>query len=183
MKAVVAISAFCIASAPLLAQEPAELAVGTRVRVRSVSGSGKLDRGIEGRVERFGGDTLWVRPTEGGDLSTYSASPRQALFVYGGRASSAGRGALLGAGAGALAGAAIGFAAGGDCSDDEWICFDRGTTAFLAGAGLGLTGLLGGLIVGALSSHDVWRRANLSRVTPISLSTPNGMSFGLAVHF
>jgi hypothetical protein len=183
MKAVVAIGIFCIASAPLLAQEPAELAVGTRVRVRSVTAPGKMNRGMEGRVERFGGDTLWVRPTKGGELTTYSPSDGQQLFVYSGRASSAGRGALLGAGAGALAGAAIGFAAGGDCGDEEWLCFDRGTTALLGGAGLGLTGLVGGLIVGALSSHEVWRRATLSRVTPIALGSPHGLTFGLAVRF
>jgi len=183
MKAVVAIVAFCFGSAPLLAQGPAELALGTRVRVRPVSASGKLERGIEGRVERFAGDTLWVQPTEAGELTAYSASPRQALFVYGGRASLVGKGAAYGAGFGILAGAAIGLAAGSDCSSDEWLCFDRGTLALAGGIGLGLTGLVGGVIVGALSHHDVWRRAALSRVTPIALSSPNSMTFGLALHF
>lgn len=183
MKAVVAIGVFCIASAPLLAQEPAELALGTRVRVRPVSTSGKLKRGIEGRVERFAGDTLWVQPTEGGELTAYSASSRQALFVYGGRASSVGRGAAYGAGFGALAGAVIGLAAGSDCSGGEWLCFDRGTLALAGGATLGVVGLVGGIVVGALSSHEVWRRATLSRVTPIALGSPSGLTLGLTVHF
>lgn len=182
MRALVSLSMFCSASAPLMGQAPAELAEGARVRVRSVSTTGKLDRGIEGTLERRSGDTVWVRPTKGGELTAYSPSARQ-LFVYSGRASSAGRGALLGGGFGALAGAAIGFAAGRDCDGDEWLCFDRGTTALLGGAGLGLTGLVGGLIVGALSSHEVWRRAIPSRITPIALGAPNGVTFGLAVRF
>ncbi|HEV8599572.1 MAG TPA: hypothetical protein VGQ69_09455 [Gemmatimonadales bacterium] len=110
-----AISIFCIASAPLPAQAPVELALGARVRVRTVKAPGKLDRGIEGRVEAFAGDTLWVRPTRGGELTPYPASARQALFVYQGRASSVGRGAAYGAGFGALAGVALGLAAGEDC--------------------------------------------------------------------
>jgi len=183
MKVVVAISVFCIVNTPLLAQAPAELAFGTRVRVRSVSTRGHLDRGIEGTLERRTGDTLWVRPTKGGELAAYSASDRQQLFVYSGRASSAGKGAAYGAGIGALAGAAIGLAAGEDCSGDEWLCFDRGTLALAGGVGLGLTGLIGGVIVGALSSHEVWRRAIPSRVTPIALGAPNRVTFGLAVRF
>jgi hypothetical protein len=183
MKTSVAFSLICLANAPLLAQAPAQLAEGARVRVRSMSGSGKLDRGIEGRVERFGGDTLWVRPTEGGALTAYLPSKRQQLFVYSGRASSVGKGAAYGAGFGALAGAAIGLAAGDDCSGDEWLCFDRGTLALAGGATLGVVGLVGGIVVGALSSHEVWRRATLSRVTPIALGSPHGLTFGLAVRF
>jgi hypothetical protein len=183
MRALVPLAMFCIASAPLLAQAPAELAEGTRLRVRSVSSSGRLNRGIEGTLERRAADTLWVRPTEGGELTAYTPSARQELFVYSGRASSAGRGALLGGGFGALAGAAIGFAAGRDCGADEWLCFDRGTTALLGGVGLGLTGLVGGLIIGALSSHEVWRPASPTRVTPIVLGSPSGVTFGLALRF
>ena len=44
-------------------------------------------------------------------------------------------------------------------SDGEFLCFDRGTMAAAGAIVMGGIGAATGLIVGALSSHDVWKPA------------------------
>ena len=75
------------------------------------------------------------------------------------RGASARTGGLIGL----LVGGVIGYAAGDDCSDTDWICFDRPSTmAMGASAGAGI-GLIIGFVAGAT---ERWRESGV----PMQLS-------------
>jgi hypothetical protein len=175
---------FCFVVPRLSAQSGAPPDSGQRVWVRSPKASGALDAGVKGTFEGMTSDSLRVRQAPGGPLVSVGLGPQTRLFVFTGRRSSLGRGAAIGGLGGVLAGAIIGFAGGEDCSGSDWLCFDRGTMALAGAVALGGVGLAGGLIVGALSSHDTWAptgwRANLHPlVTPVR----QGLGLGLSVAF
>jgi hypothetical protein len=174
----------CFLTPPVFAQTIVPPSPGQRVWVRSTKASGALDAGVKGTLEAVTGDSLRVRPTPAGPALSLAAGPQTRLFVFTGRRSSAGRGAAIGGVAGVLAGAIIGFAGGGDCYEDEFLCFDRGTLAAAGALTLGGVGLVGGLIVGALSSHETWARTGWSgAVRPVVLPSQRGVGLGLSLTF
>lgn len=184
MRNILLVSALGLLAAPVQSQSAAPSSIGQRVWVRSRTGSGALDTGVKGTLEGFTGDSLQVRSRAGGPTVSVGLGAATQLFVSTGRRSSVGRGAAIGGGVGALAGAVIGFAAGQDCSPGEWLCFDRGTVAAGAAIALGGVGLVGGIIVGALSSHDTWGRAGWPEtVRPVVVPNPHGVGLGLSFSF
>ncbi len=83
-----------------------------------------------------------------------------------------------------MAGLVIGFAAGEDCSQADWLCFDRGTLALGMGVILGGAGRAGGLIVGSLTSHESWRPVSwIPAPRPLVAPTREGVRVGVSFRF
>jgi hypothetical protein len=160
---------------------PADL--DRRVWVRELGGNGTYSHGVKGTLERTSGDTLFVRPDNG--AAAFAVPPRggRKILFFNGRRSSVGQGLLIGTGVGVAAGAILGFAGGQDCSADEWLCFDRGTTAAMGGLLLGAGGLVVGMIAGSLSSHEVWTSEQPGRLRPLVGPTRRGIGVGMSVSF
>jgi hypothetical protein len=167
----------------LAAQSPPTGDLGRRVWVREMAENGKYNSGVKGTLQGMAGDTLFVRPANG--AATFALAPREGrkLFYYSGQRSSVGRGALIGTGLGVASGAILGFASGEDCSGDEWLCFDRGTMAAAGALTLGAGGLVVGLIVGAMSPHEVWTSAEPARVRPVVATSSRGVNVGMSLRF
>jgi hypothetical protein len=174
-----------VVTSSVQAQAGPPLSIGQRVWVRSPGASGGMNAGIKGTLEGRTGDSLQLRlKGEGAQLVSVGLGGRNQLFVFAGRRSSAGKGAAIGGIGGALAGAILGLATGSDCSADEFLCFDRGTMAAVGAIGVGGIGLVGGLIVGLLSPHDTWVRAEWSgSVRPVVTPSPRGVGLGLSLSF
>jgi len=167
----------------LEAQGPRAGDLDSRVWVREATGNGKYSHGVKGTLEGTSGDTLFIRPGNG--AAAVAVSPREGrrILYYNGRRSSVGRGLLIGGGVGVVAGAIIGFAGGEDCSGNEWLCFDRGTMAAMGALGMGAVGLAAGLIVGAMSPHEVWTTEQAAHVRPVVGPTARGMGVGVSIRF
>lgn len=175
---------FFLLNAPAFGQSTTPPSLGQRVWIRTPTTPGHFDAGIKGTFEGLQGDSLRIQPTAGGPAVMLAADSVHQVFVFTGRRSSLGHGALVGGGVGALAGALIGFAGGEDCSGGEWLCFDRGTLAAAGAIALGGVGLVGGALVGALSPHDTWRHAGTGRVLqPIIAPGSRGVRLGLSLAF
>jgi len=184
MRNLVPVFVLCLVAAPVHSQTAPPLSIGQRVWVRSPRASGGMNAGIKGTLEAVTGDSLLRLTGEQGQAVSVGLGAQSQLFIFAGRRSSAGHGAVIGGIAGALAGAVIGAVGGEDCSGDEYLCFNRGTTAVAGALVLGGIGVAGGLIVGALMPHDTWARATWSGplravVTPSS----HGIGLGLSLSF
>jgi hypothetical protein len=90
-------------------------------------------------------------------------------------------GLFVGAGVGALGGYASGT---NDCSTQELICIDRGGSALLGGAALGVLGGIGGLIAGVVPTEK-WERVSLERrrLSFVAPATGHGRGVGLRYAF
>ena len=139
----------------LSAQTEPPLARGTRVRVRTLTESGVLDRGFDGSVERISGDTLVVHPRWGAS-QTFLAGPGNQLFVYTGRHSAALQGTVIGGTAGLLVAGLVSAFAGEVCTGTDALCTSRRPIAVKAGVLLGTTGAVTGLLIGIFASYEKW---------------------------
>ena len=171
-------------SVPLAAQEEPSVGLGSRVRVRTLSAAGLLDRGFEGTIERRSGDTLVLQPKVGGPSKTFLAASDAQLFVFTGKHSMLMRGAVIGATAGLVAGGVVGMVAGKVCTTSDPLCSRRRQISWEAGLVLGGCGLVSGLIIGVLASHEHWTRSQeFWAVHPVLSIGSGGMELGLAVPF
>lgn len=167
----------------LVAQPEADLQAGSRVRVRSLLPAGGYGSWREGTVALIRPDTVLLQPKDGGDRVLIARSASQ-IRAFVGRRSSAGRGLGIGLVSGVLSGAVIGFAAGEDCgSGGAWLCFDRGEMAAGGAVFFGGIGAVTGLIVGALSSHDVWRPAGAAGWRPFAGGSSGRLRLGTSLSF
>ena len=180
--------------APLAAQDSARVEVGARVRIMT---TGSHDWNATGNVMRLTNDTIEVTagrvdaqflpaidraqafpPFRRADISRLDVSIRQQRHTLEGL----GYGVLIGGGAGAL----LGFASGGlkcdhypgasDCTDVPAAAF-----AAIAGIGLGIVGGAVGLVVGSLTTTDVW--APLSKDAIVAPITGDRGRVGLSIRF
>jgi hypothetical protein len=90
-------------------------------------------------------------------------------------------GFTVGAGVGALAGYATGT---NDCTKQGLFCIDRGGSALLVGAFLGVLGGVGGLIAGVVPTEK-WERISLERrrVSLVGPAAGRGRAVGLRIAF
>jgi hypothetical protein len=137
------------------AQSPSDLYPGRIVRVRTAA----LGRAMTGTVQRFDDDSLHLTLRNGSQLDV-PATAINSLQVNDGRASSAGRGAIIGGGVGLGLGIFVGIAAQGIA---EGLCesgcgeSSRAGSAILGGAAGTAMGAGLGALVGSLFKHDRWR--------------------------
>jgi len=182
MRYLLLLLALCPLAGRAYGQVSERLAVGQRVWVRAARPSGSLDGGVKGTLEGITSDSLRIRPSGDKPAVSVGISEQTQVFAFAGKRSSALRGALIGGGVGVLAGAALGLADGGGCSG--FVCFSQGTTMAMGAIGLGGMGLISGLIIGALSPHDTWARAEPGpAVRPIVVSHPRDVGLGLSLAF
>ena len=104
------------------------------------------------RLLSVGSDSLFLLVAPAETLAVALAGVSR-LDVSAGRRSYALRGASIGALIGITSGAVSGYASG---DDRGWCCFTAGGKAAIYGAGLGVTGLVIGSVVGALTVRDRW---------------------------
>jgi hypothetical protein len=173
-------------AAPLAGQSPEFDLLNKAVRVRTLDQTGRRVSEIKGIVTAQGGDSLMVR-TAAGSSARILLGSRTQVSVAGGRRASTGRGAAIGAGAGAATGALLGLATGKDhCSRtfSDLFCFEREELALFGAVGLGGLGLVGGLVIGALSTHETWVPVALSiPVRPVIQPSGGQWEFGIRVSF
>lgn len=145
----------CLLALTARAQSDAAVAPGARVRL--TWSEGERSRRAIGELVAEDDGVLLLRPDRSPDTLRVPRSTLRSVEVSRGTAvmRGVGRGVLIG---GAL-GAVVGLALGEDCSDNEFLCFDRSDTALLGG----LVGAAAGAGVGALiGSHERWQSATLA---------------------
>jgi hypothetical protein len=167
-----------VGSSAAVAQEPAPLQPGQRVRVRSTVAHAPV---LTGAVESIGRDTLIVRREDGAAAGVATAIPFSGiaqLQVSQGRHSRWVRGMLIGAGVGAVAGAIIGAAT---YDEDDWL-FSTGENAVLGALLFTPIGALTGAVIGLQVKTERWEGVPLDRVRPAVGGGAHGrVSFGIAV--
>jgi hypothetical protein len=180
MRRILVLVVLCGSATPLAGQADTLVAVGRRVRVRTMGESGELNRRVEGIVVRMVLDTLVLRLPGAQPLHPVATNQDTQYSMHTGRRSSLGKGAVIGATTGIVVGGA-GFAiAGADCPVDQALCYHRRQTALAGGALIGALGAAVGLAIGAFTSHDVWTRAQ--RRSALALfRIPSGI--GVSIRF
>jgi hypothetical protein len=180
MRRILVLVVLCGSATPLAGQADTLVAVGRRVRVRTMGESGELNRRVEGIVVRMVLDTLVLRLPGAQPLHPVATNQDTQYSMHTGRRSSLGKGAVIGATTGIVVGGA-GFAiAGADCPVDQALCYHRRQTALAGGALIGALGAAVGLAIGAFTSHDVWTRAQ-RRSTVALIRIPSGI--GVSIRF
>lgn len=168
----------CFLTTPAYGQSAGQLGLGQRIMVRSAVGPGVLDEGVQGTLEGVSGDSVQLRLSPGSPAKAVFVGPRSQLFLFAGRRSSAGKGALIGGLVGAGMGTLFGFAS----ESDEGKFVSRGTAAAAGGILGGIVGLLSGLAFGAMSSHDTWTRIGWkSAARPVISPSSHGVGLGLSL--
>lgn len=165
-----------VASAAAVAQEPAPVHPGQRVRVRSTVAHAPV---LTGAVESIGRDTMIVRHEDGAGVATaIPLSSVAQLQVSQGRHSKWVTGLLIGAGVGAVAGAIIGAAT----YDEDDPFFSAGENALAAALLFTPIGGLAGAIIGLQVKTERWESVPLDRVRPAVGGGSHGrVTFGVAV--
>src|ERR1041384_8627260 len=99
----------------------APLAAGG-VRPGGGGGASRRPWVVEGTVERITGDTLPLRPSDGGPPRLIAPDRETELFTLERRAAPVGRGAAVGGVVGLIAGGIAGAAGGKECIGDNGSC-------------------------------------------------------------
>jgi hypothetical protein len=152
----------------LAAQADQPALIGTRVRITMPRAS--YDRVgsdigppvfVIGQLVAVSDSTMSVRNEADAEVTVpLSRVHRVEVSAGSSRAASARRGGLIGV----IAGGIVGFAAGEDCTAQDFICFDRPSTAVAGAAvGAGLGGLIG-LVVGGV---ERWRSTEIPARTSV----------------
>ena len=180
MRRILVLAVLCGSAAPLAGQADTLVAVGRRVRVRTMGESGELNRRIEGVVVRMVPDTLVLQLAGSQPLHAVATNQDTRYSMHVGRQSSLAKGAVIGAVTGIVVGGA-GFAiAGADCPTEQALCYHRRQTALAGGALIGAIGAAVGLAIGAFTSHDVWTQAERRSALAV-IKTPT--EIGLSIRF
>jgi len=133
------------------------------------------------RVLSVGSDSLFLLVAPAETLAVALAGVTR-LEVSTGRRRYALRGAGIGALIGVTSGAVAGYASG---DDRGWCCFSAGEKAVVYGVGLGISGLVIGSVVGALTVSDRWISVPLGAAvaTPSLQMGRGGARLAVAVSF
>ncbi|HEX7023871.1 MAG TPA: hypothetical protein VF187_03550, partial [Gemmatimonadales bacterium] len=107
-------------------------------------------------------------------------TPGTHVLVWSGRRSSIPRGLVLGAVVGIIGGAAVGSLATRECYGNDFLCIHRRHNAMTRSLIFGAIGSAGGLVVGALFPHDVWKRSRLFQAAQVG---PQALRLGVALPF
>ena len=180
MRRILVLAVLCASAAPLTGQADTLVAVGRRVRVRTMGESGALNRRIEGIVVRMPADSLILQLPGSQPLHAVATDQDTEYSMHTGRRSSLAKGAVIGGLTGIVVGGA-GFAlAGADCPVEQALCYHRRQTALAGGALIGALGAAVGLAIGAFTSHDVWTHAE-RRSALVLIQNRSGI--GLSISF
>ena len=180
MRRILVLAILCGSATPLAGQADTLVAVGRRVRVRTMGESGELNRRIEGIVIRMPLDTLILQLPGAQPLEAVATNQDTQYSMLTGRRSSLAKGMVIGGITGIVVGG-VGFAiAGADCPPEQAICYHRRQTALAGGALVAALGAALGLAIGAFTSHDVWTRAERRSALAV-IQTRSGI--GLAIRF
>ncbi|HSD28952.1 MAG TPA: hypothetical protein VLL75_16760 [Vicinamibacteria bacterium] len=163
------------AASPAAAAEGV-VAAGTRVRVTTSEGR------LVGRLVEQNERTIVLAREKDGRTETLDVPiPGVSRFEVSEGRGGRGRAATIGAVAGLAAAVVIGVAGGENCSGDEMICFDHGTTALMSGI---LTIPLGALVGVAITPGERWRSAPVKglSVQPVA-ARGGGLGVRVAIGF
>jgi len=156
--AFLAVAALMLIPLRAVLSQPVQPKSGDRVRLTGAPNA------LDGRIARVLGirnDSLFLQAAPAETLAVSLAGVTR-LDVSTGRRRFTLRGAGIGSLIGAASGAVIGYASG---DDRGWCCFSAGGKAVIYGAGLGVTGLAIGAVVGTFHVSDRW--------TSIPLGSPD----------
>jgi hypothetical protein len=181
MRRILAVWAGLGVAAPLAAQAGHRVEIGSRVRLRVVGEASLRPWVAEGTVERIAGDTLTLRPSDGGPPRLIAPDRETELFTLERRAAPVGRGAAVGGVVGLIAGGLAGAAVGKECIGDDGSCLHQRHVVWERALALTGAGVLIGAVIGARSRH-VWARAAWS-VTPTPSPEGTGLGLGVSLHF
>jgi hypothetical protein len=180
----VATVASLIAVSSVAAQADEESLIGKRVRITTSNPTPPADnqRGarpvvVIGELTATSDSTMSLRRSETMDEVTISLSRVQRLEMSTGsdRGASAAKAAVIGLAIGGV----VGAAAGEDCSEADFICFERSATA-MGGAAAGMTiGFLVGLIAGG---GERWEDTAIPRVSIVPMGG-RSISIGSTIRF
>lgn len=146
-----------VAWSDALAQAPAPVKSGQRVRVRSTVAQVPELTGV---VETIRPDTLMVRDDDRSVATAVPLATIDRLQVSHGRHSHWIRGAAIGFGAGVVTGATLGAASGND-----WL-FTSSENAFIGAILFAPIGAVTGAVVGLLVRTERWETVPLERLAP-----------------
>lgn len=113
---------------------------------------------VEGTVVRIWGDTLTVRPRDGGGVAVVPVSPDRPVLLFTGRRASFGRGAVVGGVVGIIIGGLAGVAAGRECRSGDFLCANREHHAIERGLILVGAGVVIGGTMAVLTRKERWTR-------------------------
>jgi len=158
-------------------ERPWPPAPGSRIRVTA---PGVLGERLVGQFLSLDGDTLRVQPK---GKTEAVVIPRTFItrLELSGRPSRRGKGAMVGLLVGLGAAVAIGALEGEDCSGDQWLCYDKPTTGFMASA---LTVPVGIAFGAAFAPGERWEAYSPERVrVAIGPTRSGGISGRVALRF
>jgi len=168
---------------PLVAQPQPTVTVGSQVRLRIPSGNGRFFPRFDGTVVAISGDTLTLRPKQGGGSRIYTPSNEDQLLVVTAQRSSVGRGAVIGTLTGVLTAGIVLTLRGPACTGSGVLCFIRRDTNLRNAIVLGGAGALIGAAIGALSPQKTWSRAWMPPAEPVMTLGAGGLGVGVSVPF
>lgn len=168
---------------PLVAQPQPAVAVGSKVRLRIPAGNGRFLPRFDGTVVAVSGDTLTLRPKQGGGSRIYTPSNEDQLLVVTSQRSAVGRGAVIGTLTGVLAAGIVLTLQGPACTGSGVLCFIRRDTSLRNAIVLGGAGAMIGGVIGALSPQKTWTRAWMPPVEPVLSMGAAGLGMGVSVAF
>ena len=142
---------------PLCAQSPV-VSPGSKVRLRMPLEDGRYAHRYDGTVERIAGDTLIIRPNEGGASRFYTPNKQTQLLVLTENHPSVGRGAVIGGLVGVMTAGFVATLAKA-CTGSGVLCFQRRPVAVRNAAILGAGGAVIGATIGLIKPQRIWSRA------------------------
>jgi hypothetical protein len=168
---------------PLVAQPQPTVAVGSKVRLRIPAANGRFLPRFDGTVVGVSGDTLTLRPKQGGGSRIYTPSYEDQLLVVTAQRSAVGRGVVIGALTGVLTAGIVLTLKGPACTGNGVLCFIRRDTNLRNAVVLGSAGALIGAAIGALSPQKTWTRAWMPPAQPVLSMGGGGLGMGMSVAF
>jgi hypothetical protein len=168
---------------PLAAQPPPVVAVGSKIRLHLPAGDGTFLPRFDGTIVRISGDTLVLRPKQGGGSRLYTPSNDSQLLVLTGHRPSVARGATIGALVGVLTAGFVATLAGPACNGDGVLCYIRRHVSVRNAVVLGGAGMVMGATIGALKPRRIWTRAWLPESTAGFAVGAGGFGLGVSIPF
>jgi hypothetical protein len=173
-----------------VSSQAAQPTSGARIRITTAPNA--LDKRVSARysseayfpaarVLSVGSDSLYLLVAPADTLAVALADVAR-LEVSSGRKRLTGKGAGIGALVGATSGVVMGYASG---DDRGWCCFSAGEKAVAYGVGLGLSGLVVGMVIGAFPVSERWTSVPLgaAAATPRVQMGRGGARLSVAVSF
>jgi hypothetical protein len=159
MRRILLLALFLGAAEPLAGQTPVSLALGKRVKVQTLSETGRYNVGVDGTLEFLSPDSLIIKTRPWGDLLTVQTNKDTRYFVHMGRKAIPLRGALIGMTAGVITAAAIWAIKGKQCPDEKFTCNSREQLFMEGSAIFAAAGATIGFGLGTILLYNIWASA------------------------